>query len=194
MSHGTLIRRMLDERGRRYLVERLSLGFTLAKAVAPMVNGGIIEALVPETASDSAIYAFSDGMGLSARYGCDEAVSLILKQKSKDDTAMAIAESATVPPDASEVSTWPFDTFSRNDELYGVVSGPSMKVSALERLLTLTDAGYLSNVFVVTRSTSLQPLENDIAKSAIDNIARNVSLAFVRAYDGESYLVWRPSS
>ncbi|HVW06830.1 MAG TPA: hypothetical protein VHB78_17630 [Vicinamibacterales bacterium] len=185
---------MLDERGLSYLVERLSLGFTLAKTVASTVNGGIIEALVPDTASDSAIYAFSHGMGISARYGVDEAVSVILEQKAKADTAMVIAESATVPPDASEVSTWPFDTFSRHDELYGVVSGPSMKVSALERLLTLTDAGYLSNVFVVTRSTSLQPLENDIAKSAIDNIVRNVSLAFVRAYDGESYLVWRPSS
>jgi hypothetical protein len=194
MLHGILIHRMLDERGLRYFVERLSLGFTLAKAVAPMVNGGIIEALVSETASDSAIYAFSDGMGISARYGYDEAISLILEQKAKDDTALVIAESATVPPDASEVSTWPFETFSRHDELYGVVSDASMKASALERLLTLTDAGYLSNVFVVTRSASLQPLENDIAKSTIDDIARNVSLAFVRAYDGESYLVWRPSS
>mgnify|MGYP000968431667 CR=1 FL=1 len=110
----------LDDRGRRYVLDLLAEGLTLAKAVRRRLDlgsSGRCFALVEEALTEQQIYEFQWGKLMSASDG-DESAAQLVRDALQAPGRLFLGESADMKADYPALKSWPPITFALHEDVY----------------------------------------------------------------------------
>lgn len=207
----------LDDRGCAYFLSKLEEGGTLSKNLADRVQKvpSTVHALLPEGLPEERVYNFNEGVfpfnpqdrkfQVSVGNISGAAVSvtntdvflanwiLFLVRRSKG--SFVVFEHREVEPNYPIVidNRLPFFFSEKSKEVFSVISDCESNASIIA---TIRNASRLNGIAMIcSASPKLKiPVANSVQKEVwLRQVVHSATMAFgLAAYDGESFLIWRP--
>lgn len=184
-------------RGTEFLRDAFADGLTLGRKISQKVDfsTGRCLALVPAETEPDAIRDF-EASGITNTTAASATFATFLGSEMSKSELVLVAENALLKPNDPWRPDEPIERFSFGDEVYEYLCAAKATTARIERLLRLADAGYTLNALLAeaTLSKQLPDRRAAIGSGDLERLASGAVLLIVRAYDGESFLIWRPIS
>lgn len=189
-SADALVRHDLGSTGDRWLRQSLAQGKTLSAQLSNRIElqQGTAFTLVPPETDESRIRRWEEGGLVSSVAALDRLVQF-LRPRLQEPQLYLVAENAVARPTDPVLRESEGNRFFVGEEVYEFV-GPGAKAEDIRACLRRADAGFSLNAVVaaLTRAPR-QNEEPEFFRETLDQ----PEIVVVRAYDGESFVVWERS-